>query len=80
MNKTPKSMVIRVGGSQVGTSVSQLVKDVRRMMEPDTAVRLKVCYMANFLYAFVANRIYRNANPTDCAITPSWPVPSVSHI
>ncbi|KAJ5760204.1 hypothetical protein N7520_007360 [Penicillium odoratum] len=41
MNKTPKSMVIRVGGSQVGTSVSQLVKDVRRMMEPDTAVRLK---------------------------------------
>ncbi|KAJ5723132.1 hypothetical protein N7488_001167 [Penicillium malachiteum] len=41
MNKPPKSMVIRVGGSQVGSSVSQLVKDVRRMMEPDTAVRLK---------------------------------------
>ncbi|BDD60684.1 hypothetical protein MPDQ_006601 [Monascus purpureus] len=41
MSKTPKSMVIRVGGSQVGTSVSQLVKDVRLMMEPDTAVRLK---------------------------------------
>ncbi|KAJ5157434.1 Brix domain-containing protein [Penicillium canariense] len=41
MNKTPKSMVIRVGASQVGTSVSQLVKDVRQMMEPDTAVRLK---------------------------------------
>ncbi|KKK17520.1 hypothetical protein P175DRAFT_0488038 [Aspergillus ochraceoroseus IBT 24754] len=41
MNKTPKSMVIRVGGSRVGTSVSQLVKDVRLMMEPDTAVRLK---------------------------------------
>lgn len=80
MNKTPKSMVIRVGGSQVGSSVSQLVKDVRRMMEPDTAVRLKVWYMANLLHAFVANRIYRNANPTDCAITPSWPVPSVSHI
>ncbi|KAJ5084430.1 Brix domain-containing protein [Penicillium alfredii] len=39
--KPPKSMVIRVGGSQVGTSVSQLVKDVRQMMEPDTAVRLK---------------------------------------
>lgn len=43
MNKSPKSMVIRTGGSQVGSSVSQLVKDVRLMMEPDTAVRLKVC-------------------------------------
>jgi hypothetical protein len=42
MSKTPKSMVIRVGASQVGSSVTQLVKDVRRMMEPDTAVRLKV--------------------------------------
>ncbi|KAE8153254.1 Brix-domain-containing protein [Aspergillus avenaceus] len=41
MNKTPKSMVIRAGASQVGSSVSQLVKDVRLMMEPDTAVRLK---------------------------------------
>ncbi|KNG84657.1 ribosome biogenesis protein Ssf2 [Aspergillus nomiae NRRL 13137] len=41
MSKTPKSMVIRIGGSQVGASVSQLVKDVRLMMEPDTAVRLK---------------------------------------
>ncbi|KAE8352549.1 Brix domain-containing protein [Aspergillus coremiiformis] len=41
MNKAPKSMVIRIGGSQVGGSVSQLVKDVRLMMEPDTAVRLK---------------------------------------
>ncbi|GKZ26800.1 hypothetical protein AbraIFM66951_002038 [Aspergillus brasiliensis] len=41
MSKTPKSMVIRVGASQVGSSVSQLVKDVRTMMEPDTAVRLK---------------------------------------
>ncbi|EPS27672.1 hypothetical protein PDE_02616 [Penicillium oxalicum 114-2] len=41
MTKAPKSMVIRVGASQVGTSVTQLVKDVRRMMEPDTAVRLK---------------------------------------
>ena len=42
VSKTPKSMVIRVGASQVGSSVSQLVKDVRLMMEPDTAVRLKV--------------------------------------
>ncbi|RAH73565.1 Brix domain-containing protein [Aspergillus aculeatinus CBS 121060] len=41
MSKTPKSMVIRVGATQVGSSVSQLVKDVRTMLEPDTAVRLK---------------------------------------
>lgn len=44
MSKTPKSMVIRVGASEVGASVSQLVKDVRTMMEPDTAVRLKVSF------------------------------------
>jgi ribosome biogenesis protein SSF1/2 len=41
---TPKSMVIRIGAGEVGASVSQLVKDVRHVMEPDTAVRLKVCY------------------------------------
>ena len=50
MSKTPKSMVIRVGASQVGTSVSQLVKDVRQMMEPDTAVRLKVCLIRLYLF------------------------------
>ncbi|KAI1004843.1 Brix domain-containing protein [Podosphaera aphanis] len=38
---TPKSMVIRIGAGEVGPSVSQLVKDVRRMMAPDTAARLK---------------------------------------
>ncbi|KAF2712515.1 Brix-domain-containing protein [Pleomassaria siparia CBS 279.74] len=37
----PKSMVIRIGAGEVGASVSQLVKDVRQVMEPDTAVRLK---------------------------------------
>ena len=47
--KTPKSMVIRAGASQVGSSVSQLVKDVRLMMEPDTAVRLKVWQPVNQL-------------------------------
>lgn len=40
-SRPPKSMVIRVGASEVGQSVSQLVKDVRTMMEPDTAMRLK---------------------------------------
>jgi ribosome biogenesis protein SSF1/2 len=37
----PKSMVIRIGAGDVGPSVSQLVKDVRSMMEPGTASRLK---------------------------------------
>ncbi|KAK2765594.1 hypothetical protein FQN54_008448 [Arachnomyces sp. PD_36] len=41
MNRSPKTMVIRAGAGDVGPSVSQLVKDVRSMMEPDTASRLK---------------------------------------
>ncbi|KAK4941645.1 rRNA-binding ribosome biosynthesis protein [Elasticomyces elasticus] len=40
-DRTPKSMVIRIGASDVGPSVSQLVKDVRSMMEPGTATRLQ---------------------------------------
>lgn len=41
-NIEPKSMVIRVGAGEVGPSISQLVKDIRLMMEPGTASRLKV--------------------------------------
>lgn len=37
----PKSMVIRIGAGEVGSSVSQLVQDMRQVMQPDTAVRLK---------------------------------------
>lgn len=44
-NGQPKSMVIRIGAQEVGSSVSQLVQDVRHVMEPDTAVRLKVCIL-----------------------------------
>lgn len=40
-SREPKSMVIRIGAGEVGPSVSQLVKDVRGMMEPGTASRLK---------------------------------------
>lgn len=40
-SRAPRSMVIRVGASEVGHSVGQLVKDVRTMMEPDTASRLR---------------------------------------
>ena len=41
-SREPKSMVIRIGAGEVGPSVSQLVKDIRSMMEPGTASRLKV--------------------------------------
>jgi len=40
-SREPKSMIIRIGAGEVGPSVSQLVKDVRQMMEPGTAARLK---------------------------------------
>ena len=70
MSKTPKSMVIRVGASQVGTSVSQLVKDVRTMMEPHTAVRLKVCHDQHTIDA-TSDPTCRNADPTACGTTPS---------
>lgn len=43
-NRSPKSMVIRMGAGEVGSSISQLAKDVRAMMEPDTASRLKVYF------------------------------------
>lgn len=39
--RSPKSMVLRIGASEVGPSVTQLVRDVRGMMEPQTATRLK---------------------------------------
>lgn len=45
-NRSPKSMVIRMGAGEVGPSITQLAKDVRAMMEPDTASRLKVCFSA----------------------------------
>ncbi|KAK3934848.1 ribosome biogenesis protein SSF1 [Diplogelasinospora grovesii] len=40
-SRDPKSMVIRIGAGEVGSSVSQLATDVRRVMEPGTASRLK---------------------------------------
>jgi ribosome biogenesis protein SSF1/2 len=43
IDRAPKSMVIRIGAGEVGPSISQLVKDVRSVMEPGTAARLKVC-------------------------------------
>jgi ribosome biogenesis protein SSF1/2 len=36
----PKSFIIKHG--QVGSSLAQLVRDMRKVMEPNTASRLKV--------------------------------------
>lgn len=42
LNKIPKSMVIRVGQTSMGShSLNQLVKDFRLIMQPHTAVKLK---------------------------------------
>lgn len=41
-NRRPRSMVIRMGAGDIGPSVTQLAKDFRAVMEPDTASRLKV--------------------------------------
>ena len=41
-NRRPKSMVIRMGADDIGPSVTQLARDFRAVMEPDTASRLKV--------------------------------------
>ncbi|KAI1629755.1 purinergic receptor P2Y, G protein-coupled, 11 [Exophiala viscosa] len=40
-NRRPKSMVIRMGAGDIGPSVTQLARDFRTVMEPDTASRLK---------------------------------------
>lgn len=51
-SNAPKSFVIKHG--QVGTSLTQLVRDVRKVMEPNTASRLKVgiyCYIYLHTYA-----------------------------
>ncbi|KAI9654031.1 MAG: hypothetical protein M1831_005548 [Alyxoria varia] len=40
-DRIPKSMVIRMGAGDVGSSVTQLVKDVRGVMEPHTASKLR---------------------------------------
>lgn len=49
----PKSMVIRIGAGKVGPRVSQLAADVRRVMEPSTATRLREM-KGNRLRDFVA--------------------------
>ena len=71
----PKSMVIRIGAGEVGASVSQLVTDVRQVMQPDTAVRLKVGH-SFATYECSLSTVRRNGETTNFAITPLWLDPS----
>lgn len=65
-NRSPKSMVIRMGAGEVGPSISQLSKDVRAMMEPDTASRLKVAISDEIQHEWkVADRDRRNGKRTN---------------
>lgn len=45
-NATPKSFIIKHGN--VGPSLTQLVRDLRKVMEPNTASRLKVPSLTYF--------------------------------
>ena len=53
----PKSFVIKHG--QVGTALTTLVRDLRKVMEPNTASRLKVRTL--LISTYVCLTIYRNA-------------------
>ena len=46
-DNTPKSFVIKHG--QVGHSLAQLVHDMRKVMEPNTASKLQVSRLSRFL-------------------------------
>lgn len=57
--RRPKSMVIRMGAGDIGPSVTQLAKDFRAVMEPDTASRLKVRLEPHVQYRLLANHSIR---------------------
>jgi len=46
--KAPKSFVIKTG--IVGRGVAQLVRDIRKVMEPNTASNLRVCRNPFFFF------------------------------
>lgn len=56
----PKSFVIKHG--QVGSSLSQLVRDIRKVMEPNTASRLKV----RLLFVLMHPIYYNEEKLTNC--------------
>lgn len=73
---TPKSFVIKHG--QVGSSIVQLVRDVRKLMEPNTASRLKVRfwpYEFRFFRYIVDNK-GRSVIATNSKTISGWGPPS----
>lgn len=46
-SNVPKSFIIKHG--QVGSSLTQLVRDMRKVMEPHTAARLKVRFQCLYI-------------------------------
>lgn len=55
----PKSFVIKHG--QVGASVTQLVRDMRKVMEPNTAARLRVSDSIIYFNFIIYSALNRNA-------------------
>ena len=64
-DNVPKSFIIKHG--QVGSSLSQLVRDLRKVMEPNTATRLRVRAAFRWLYVIhmLDTQSYRSANVTN---------------
>ncbi|KAL8873349.1 MAG: hypothetical protein Q9174_001169 [Haloplaca sp. 1 TL-2023] len=76
----PKTMVIRVGAGEVGSSVTQLVKDVRSTMEPSTASRLRVSVpVLTSLYSVAHLHQERRSNKLRDYTTMAGPL-GVSHL
>ena len=53
---TPKSFIIKHG--PVGSSLTQLVRDMRKVMEPNTASRLKVGGGFPHRFSLFSNALY----------------------
>lgn len=71
-DRIPRSMVIRMGAGDVGSSVSQLVKDIRLMMEPHTASRLKVGNTTIREISCLILSLTRSVGRTGYVITLPW--------
>ena len=73
----PKSFVIKHG--QVGSSIVQLVRDVRKLMEPNTASRLKVRFSGRtslISFRLIADNKGRSVIATNSKTTLRWGPPS----
>lgn len=67
-DNVPRSFIIKHG--QVGSSLSQLIRDLRKVMEPNTAGRLKASrILSYFFFFYVANNSSRSAQGTSLKTT-----------